>query len=146
MQILSNLLCRLMSDPFVEILGEELAALLRAPIKLESLSPIRSSNPVFEPPMSRMKRTAGRGRGRSETTSRAEPPRVNTKKTAQSRGGHRAASAGARQPSNPKPSVTRTPDSPPGRVKYTSTPKTRVPTSGRMVSMSCEHLNGSHDL
>lgn len=113
MQLLSNFLCRLMSDPFVEILGEELAALIRAPIKLEPLSPSHTPNPIFEPPMSRMKRTAGRGRGRSEPTSRAEPSRVNTKQTAHSRGGHRAASAGARQPSNPKPSIPRTPDSPP---------------------------------
>ena len=103
-----------MSDPYVELLGEELAALLRAPIKIEPKSPPSSTNPVFAPPMPRMKQLAGRGRGRSDrNTPREEPPRVNTKKTAQSRCGHRAASADVRQPSNPVPSVPRTPDSPP---------------------------------
>ena len=113
MQLLSNFLCRLMSDPWAEILGEEFAAFLRSPIKREPISPSHSPNPVFAPPMSRMKRTAGRGRGRSDITSRVEPPRVNTKKTAQNRGGHRAASVGVRQPSNPVPPSPRTPDSPP---------------------------------
>ena len=103
-----------MSDPWAEILGEEFAAFLRAPIKIEPISPPLSPNPVFAPPMSRMKLMAGRGRGRSDrNTSREEPPRVNTKKTAQSRCGNRAASAGVRQPSKPVPPNPRTPDSPP---------------------------------
>ena len=72
------------------------------------------SKPCFAPPMPRMKHTAGRGRGRSDRSApREEPPRVNTKKTAQNRGGHRAASAGVRQPSNPVPPSPRTPDSTP---------------------------------
>ena len=103
-----------MSDPWVEISGEELAALLRAPIKIGPISPPSSPNPVFVRPMPRMKHTAGRGRGRSDrSASREKPPRVNTKKTAQSRGGHRAASAGVHQSSKTGPPAPRTPDSPP---------------------------------
>ena len=97
MQILSNLLCRLMSDWRVEFFGKELAAILRAPIKLEPISPPSSPNPLFQTPMSRMKSTAGRGgRGRSNRDNpREEPPRGNIRKPSQSRGEHRAASAGA---------------------------------------------------
>ena len=114
MQLLSNFLCRLMSDPYVEILGEELAALLQAPIKIEPISHPLTPNPVFAPFMPRMKHSAGRGRGRSDrSTSKEEPPRANTKKTAQSRGGHLATSAGVCQPSELVPPTPRTPDSPP---------------------------------
>ena len=124
MQILSNLLCRLMSDPFVEVLGEELAALLRAPIKLEPLSP-SSPNPVFSNPMSRMKSTAGRGgRGRSSRINpREEPSRVNTKKTAQSRGELRAASVGAPTPIRSVPPPPQTPESPPEELNSRAIPK-----------------------
>ena len=50
-----------MSDWRVEFFGEELAAILRAPIKLEPISPPSSPNPLFQTPMSRMKSTASRG-------------------------------------------------------------------------------------
>ena len=113
-----------MSDPWVEILGEELAALLRAPIKIEPVSPPLTPNPVFAPSMPRMKQSAGRGRGRSDrNTPREEPPRVNTKRTAQSRGGHRAASAGVRQPPKPVHPSPRTPDSPPEELLSRAIPK-----------------------
>ena len=71
----------MMSDPWAEILGEEFAAFLRAPIKIEPISPPLSPNPVFAASIPRMKHTAGRGRGRSDRSApREEPPRVNTKK------------------------------------------------------------------
>ena len=126
-----------MSDPWAEILGEEFAAFLRAPIKIEPVSPPLSPNPVFAPSMPWMKHIAGRGRGRSDrSTSREEPPRVNTKKTAQSRGGHRAASAGVRQPSKPVPPTPRTPDSPPEELN----------TRAIQKLVSFEYLNSSNGI
>lgn len=113
-----------MFDPWAEIMGEELAAILRAPIKIEPISPPSSPNPVFAPPMPKMKQSAGRGRGRSDrNTPWEEPPRVNTKNTAQSRGGHRATIAGVRQPSKPVFSTHRTPDSPPDELNTREIPK-----------------------
>ena len=76
-------LCRLMSDLWADILSPELLALLRAPIKLEPVSPPSTPNPVFAPSMPRMKSSAGHGRGRTDRSSpKEEPPRVNTKKIA----------------------------------------------------------------
>jgi hypothetical protein len=113
-----------MSDHWVEILGEELAALIRAPIKIEPISPPSSPNPVFAPSMPKMKQSASRGRGRSSrNTSREEPPRVNTKRTVQSRGGHRADSASVRQSSKPNPPSPRTPESPPEELNTRAIPK-----------------------
>ena len=114
-----------MSDPWADILDPELLAILRAPIKLEPVSPPSSPNPIFAPPMSRLKSTAGRGRSNTPSSNpREEPSRVNTKKTAQSRGGHRVDSVGAHQPSKPSAHpCPSTPGSPPENLLLHAIPK-----------------------
>ena len=102
-------LCRLMTDPWEGYHAPELLALLRAPIKLEPISSPSSPGPFFNKPMSHLKSTAGRGRGRKQRDNhpRESPPRQN-------RGGHRASSVGARRPTQrPTPSIPSTLDSPP---------------------------------
>ena len=113
-----------MSDPYVEVLSEELAILLRAPIKHEPVSPPSSPNPVFAPLMFRLKSTAGRGRGRlSRNNPREEPPREPPSQPSQSRRGHRAASAGVPQPLRSVPPPAHTPDSPPEEINPRAIPK-----------------------
>lgn len=91
----------------------ELLESLRAPIKLEPVSPQSSPNPLFDPSMSRLKSTAVRGRGRSHSVNpREDSAKVNTKNTAHSRGGHRAGSAGVPQSSKSSAHIPSTPDSP----------------------------------
>ena len=76
-----------MTDPWEDYppIDPELIALLRAPIKLEPISPSSSPEHFFSKPMTRYKSAAGRPR----------QPRENQPR--QNRGGHRAASVGARR-------------------------------------------------